>query len=146
MSKKGAVHTSLRRAPTGIARFCVYTGRDCRRVMPEVFFVNNVVPGDYERLDPGRPVLRGISNQSHTTLLMVSAGHVAIGPCRRVSIRDAKVVSVKGSGAIAVGIGCISGCQVLGELGNRIVASWFCVLVLLCDRKLLADLKCSGFI
>src|ERR1700687_5587386 len=29
---------SLRRAPTDIARFCLYTRRDCRRVRPKVLF------------------------------------------------------------------------------------------------------------
>ena len=99
------------------------------------------MPGDYESLDPRRPVLRGISNQSHTTLLMVSAGHVAITRGRRISIHGSKVVSVEERGATCVGIGCISGCEALGELGNRVVANWFCVLVLLCDRKLLTDLN-----
>ena len=137
---------SLRRAPTDIARFCLYTRRDCRRVRPKVLFVNNVMPGDYESLDPGRPVRRGISNQSDTTLLRVSAGHRAISRGRRIPIHDSKVVSVKGRGAIALGIGCISGCEGLGELGNRVVASWFCLLVRLCDREFLADLNRCGFI
>src|SRR5271167_4920729 len=132
----------FRGAPTGSARFDRWG--DSRRVSPEVFSVNNVMSGDYERLDPRRPVFRGISNQSHTALLMVSAGHGAISPGRRISIRKSKVVSVERRGATAVGIGCISGCEALGELGNWVVANWLCALVLLCDRKLLADLnRCS---
>src|ERR1035438_590264 len=101
----------FRGAPTGSARFDSWGDR--RRVSPEVFFVNNVMPGDRKSLDPRRPVLRGISNQNHTTF-MVSAGHGAIRRGRRVSIHDSKVVAVEGRGAIAAGIGCISGYEVLG--------------------------------
>jgi len=57
---------------------------------------------------------------------------------------------MEGRGAIAVGVGCIIGCtgghEVLGELGNRVVARWLGLLVLLGESKLLADLNRYGFI
>jgi len=57
-----------------------------------------------------------------------------------------KVVSVKGRGAIAVGTACISGYEALGELRNRVVASWLCVLVLLRDRNSSQTSIASGLI
>src|SRR5208282_3377055 len=112
-----AVSTSLRRVPTDIARFCLYTRRDRRRIRPQVFFINNVMPGDYESLDPRRPVLHRISDQIQATLLMVAAGSLGI--------HEPKVVSVERRKAIAVGIGCISSYQRLSKLCDRVVASRF---------------------
>jgi len=77
---------------------------------------------------------------------LIADGDIAASRGRRISIHDSKVVSVKGRGAIAVGTACISGYEALGELRNRVVASWLCVLVLLRDRKFLADFNRSGLI
>src|ERR1017187_1216154 len=133
----------FRGAPTGIAR--LYTWGDRRRVRPQILFVNNIILGDYESLDPRRPVLRGICHQSQAGFL-IADGDIAASRGRRVSIHESKVVSVEWRGVIAAGICQTGGYEALGELGNRVVASWLCVLVLLCDRKFLADFNRYGLI
>ena len=87
--------------PTGSARFYGWRGRRC--VGTEVLFVNNAIPGDHESLDPRQPVLRGIGHQNQATFL-IAAGNIAIGSSRRISIHESKVVSVEGSGVIAVSV------------------------------------------
>src|ERR1039458_1432537 len=133
----------FRGAPTGSARFDSWGDRHGART--EVLFVNNIILADYESLDPRRTVLRGIRHQNQPTFLM-AAGNIAIRPGRRVSIHESKVVSVERRGVIAAGICQAGGYEALGELGNRVVASWLCVLVLLCDRKFLADFNRYGLI
>src|ERR1035438_1323678 len=68
----------FRREPTGSARLYSWRGR--RRVSAEVFFVNNVIPGENESLDSGRPVLRGIRHQNS---FLVAAGNITSCPDRK---------------------------------------------------------------
>src|ERR1019366_7542956 len=63
----------FRGTPTGSARFDSWGDR--RRTRTEVLFVNNIILGDYESLDPRRPVLRGIRHQNQATFLM-AAGNI----------------------------------------------------------------------
>src|ERR1700722_406121 len=133
----------FRGAPTGSARFDSWGDR--RRARTEVLFVNNITLGDYETLDPRRPVLRRIRHQNQATFLM-AAGNIAVRRGRGVSIPGSKVVSVKRRGVIAAAICRTAGYEALGELRYRVVASWLCDLVLLCHRKLFADFNCYRLI
>src|SRR6202034_604652 len=129
----------FRGAPTGCARFYGWRGSRCVRT--EVLFVKNVILHDDEGFDPRGPLLRGIRHQKS----FLVAGNIDGCSSRRISIHESKVVSMEGRGA-TIRIGCIWGCDALGELRNRVVANWLYALVLLCDRELLADLNCCRLI
>src|SRR6266446_7978581 len=122
-----SLHTSLCRPPIRTAY--AYSRRNRHRVWPQVLFENHTLLRDNESLDPRRLIVGGIRHQSKCPSFP-AAGSIAASACHGISTHDSKVVAMKGSGQVAIGIRCACADEALSKSRDRVFTVRFCVIFL----------------